>query len=258
MGKYSSAGDAAADETNAALAASLSKMEPDPKKVADLFPPGQRFGVSDLIEKVQASTSENDRKTAIREFGEKFGEVAVNGLKQLVKAALVVLLVCGPAVAQEMSRRFGETGAFAFGTVVANASTQAEPSLILAIGDLLKRTRAGYIATLRGGVVRHAGPVYAPFRWFHRSGRPDQPFVEIGIGFETENGRAVRPLIPIACNFGELMRRAFSSKWARSHTTGADLSPFFIGPVVRLPLVDLKRYVLGHEVGILAAVKIGG
>lgn len=250
MGKYSSAGDAAADETNAALAASLSKMEPDPKKVADLFPPGQRFGVSDLIEKVQASTSENDRKTAIREFGEKFGEVAVNGLKQLVKAALVVLLVCAPAIAQEVPTRFG--------TVVANASTQAEPSLILAIGDLLKRTRAGYIATLRGGVVRHAGAVYAPFRWFHRSGRPDQPFVEIGIGFETENGRAVRPLIPIAFNFGELMRRAFSSKWARSHTTGADLSPFFIGPVVRLPLVDLKRYVLGHEVGILAAVKIGG
>ena len=252
MGKYSKEGDEAAAETDAALVKSLLKLEPNPGKVADLFPPEQRPHVSSLIEKIQTSTSDNVRKVALREFGEKFGEKALGSLEKLVKAALCLLILCGPAhsaMAVPPAR---------FGDVVATASAQGEPSLILAVGDLLKRTRAGYIATLRAGVVRHAGAVYAPFRWFHREGRPDQPFVELGIGFETENGRAIRPLIPIAFNFGELMRRAFSSSWAKSHTTGADLSPFFLGPVVRLPLVDLKRYVFGHEVGILAAVKIGG
>ena len=134
---------------------------------------------------------------------------------------------------------------------------EAQPSLFIAANDLLKRTRAGYLGTVRAGVVRHSAVAYVPLFWFHRSGRSHSPFLEVGIGAETESGGSLRPFIPVAFNAGEVLSRIFSGKWARNHTSRADLRAFFLGPVIKFPLVDFKSYVAGHNIGLILAWRVG-
>ena len=142
------------------------------------------------------------------------------------------------------------------GGKILEPATKAGPSILMAMDDMLSRTRAGYLLSIKEGVTQHSAAAYAPIFWFHRKDKRDEPFFEIGLGVESQSRDNVRSFIVTAFNLGEVIRRVLSGGLSR-HASAPDFSPFFFGPVLRFPLNDLRHMRPKEEFALSLSVRVG-
>lgn len=252
MGRFDKAAGKAAEKTDRDLKEELDKfLKMDPEQIAKMLPETRdRAEVLVLVEKINKSTSDNEKAQAIKEFGLALTEAGARGVGSLIKAAekivskiakaaLMIMVLLTPAQAASMT--FGE---FLAGKV--------------------RETKGLYVATWKNDRVVNSGGFYVPIRTFHTKDKK-RDYVDFGIGLEDIEGsngnEKPRIMIPIMINALAMRDNLFGIKWFQEHSRGTELPPIWIGVMLRPPTRISKRgfknYIPGHNIGLAVALGFG-
>ena len=125
------------------------------------------------------------------------------------------------------------------------------------VASKIMETKAATLITLDATL---GGGAYLPVWTFHATNSTDPMFdyLEFGAGGVILAGGNAKAFLCAGLNLPAISRAFWHNSWADAHLRRTVLPGIWIGPYIRAPMPNNPPWVVGHEVGGLLSIRLGG